>query len=79
VGSRFPQSYDAAALAEFDEAFGDVCTILFPNGCTSEHDKGMRRELAWLLMEIAERGVTDPQELRTRTLESFRHRTAKSL
>jgi hypothetical protein len=79
MGSRFPQSYDSATLAEFDEAFGDVCNALFPNGCRSEHDKGLRRELAWLLMEIAERGVTDPQELRMRTLESFRHRTGKCL
>jgi hypothetical protein len=62
-----PQFYDEEKLAALESAHKDVCRILFEH-YRSLPKEVVRRQLAHYLMTLAEQGVTNPAELRSRAI-----------
>jgi hypothetical protein len=67
------RSYDDATLAALEEALRDVWQVLkahdpYPDW---QEDPEMKRALAEKRMALADSGVRDSQELRTKTLQSL--------
>ena len=73
VSQHLPRSYDEITLHALEEALRDVWMVLKahdPDGAW-DHKRELKRQVARTLMALADNGVTDPQELRSRTLECF--------
>jgi hypothetical protein len=74
MGSQYPPSfYDDETLAVLEQALRDVWRVLkarepYPNW---ENNPDLTRHLAFKLMSLADAGVRDPEELRSRALEGF--------
>jgi hypothetical protein len=74
MGSRNPpRSYDDATLVALEEALRDVWQVLkahdpYPDW---QEDPDLKRALAEKLMALADSGVRDSQELRSKTLQSL--------
>jgi hypothetical protein len=68
-----PSSYDDEMLFALEDALRQVWEVLkahdpYPGW---QSDPDLQRALAERLMTLADSGVKDPQELRSRTLETF--------
>jgi hypothetical protein len=73
MGSRLPpKSYDETTLQALERALKDVLQVLKAHEPFRDWDKDadFRRGLAEKLMDLADAGVTDPQEFRSRVLAS---------
>ncbi len=73
MGFRNPDYYDDETLAALEQALRDVWHVLkahdpYPNW---QGDREFKRSLAEKLMALANSGVRDPEELRSRTLQSL--------
>ena len=74
MASQHPRkSYDEPTLDVLEQALREVWAVLKAHEPLRDwdNDNGLKNEVARMLMALADRGVTDPQELRSRTLESF--------
>jgi hypothetical protein len=68
-----PRSSDDMILFALERALREVWAVLKahdPHGYLDKDD-GLQKAIADKLMALADSGVTDPQELRRRTLENF--------
>ena len=67
-----PRSYDETTLQALEQALRDVWQVLKAHDPFRDWNKDadFRRSLAEKLMDLADAGVTEPQELRTRILAS---------
>jgi hypothetical protein len=67
-----PKSYDETTLQALEQALKDVWQVLKAHEPFRDWDKDadFRRGLAEKLMDLADAGVTDPQEFRSRVLAS---------
>src|SRR6476661_7815822 len=68
-----PRSSDDMILFALEQALREVWAVLKahdPHGYLDKDD-GLQKAIADKLMALADSGVTDPQELRRRTLENF--------
>src|SRR5512140_3625748 len=68
-----PRSYDDMILFALEQALREVWAVLKahdPHGYLDK-DQDLQKAIADKLMALADSGVTDPQELRRRTLENF--------
>ena len=68
-----PRSSDDMILFALEQALREVWAVLKAHD-THEYldkDQDLQRAIADTLMALADSGVTDPQELRRRTLEHF--------
>ena len=73
MGSRQPpKSYDETTLQALEQALRDVWQVLKAHDPLRDWDKDtdFRRGLAEKLMDLADAGVTEPQEFRSRVLAS---------
>ena len=73
MGSRQPpKSYDETTLQALEQALRDVWQVLKAHEPLHDWDKDtdFRRGLAEKLMDLADAGVTEPQEFRSRVLAS---------
>ena len=73
MGSRPPpKSYDETTLQALEQALKDVWQVLKAHDPCRDWDKDtdFRRGLAEKLMDLADAGVTERQELRSRVLAS---------
>jgi hypothetical protein len=70
---HYPPSYDDMTLHALEQALRDVWQVLKAHDpCGDWHNNSeLKRQVARTLMALADTGVTDPQELRSRTLECF--------
>jgi hypothetical protein len=68
-----PRNYDEKTLLALEKALKDVWEVLKAHNPYKDWDKDseLKKSLAQKLMALADAGVIDPQELRSRTLESF--------
>jgi hypothetical protein len=74
VGSKNPpKTYDDQTVVALEQALKDVWEVLKAHNLYKDWDKDteLKRHVAEKLMALADTGVVDPQELRSRTLESF--------
>jgi hypothetical protein len=74
VGSlNHHRRYSDATLFALEQAMRDVWEVLKAHAPHSYWDKdpGLQNALAEMLLDLVDSGVTDPQELRSRTLENF--------
>lgn len=74
MGSKCPpKSYDETTLLALEQAVRDVWQVLKARDPFRDWDKDPQLKLAMAekLMALADAGVNDPQELRSRTLEIF--------
>ncbi len=76
MASRFPPSrgaYDEATLSMLKQVFSDVWTVLKAHDPIREWEKDdeMRTSVARSLMTLVDAGVSDPNELRGKTLGSL--------
>jgi hypothetical protein len=74
MASRYaPRSYNDAMLNALEQALRDVFEVLKAHDPHhySDKDRALKMAIANTLMALADTGVTDPQELRSRTLECF--------
>ena len=67
-----PKSYDETTLQALEQALRDVWQVLKAHDPLRDWDKDadFRRGLADKLMDLADAGVTQPQEFRTKVLAS---------
>ena len=67
-----PKSYDETTLQALEQALRDVWQVLKAHDPLRDWDKDtdFRRGLAEKLMDLADAGVTEPQEFRSRVLAS---------
>ena len=67
-----PKSYDETTLQALEQALRDVWQVLKAHDPLRDWDKDtdFRRALAEKLMDLADAGVTEPQEFRSRVLAS---------
>ena len=67
-----PKTYDETTLQALEQALKDVWHILNAHEPFRDWDKDadFRRGLAEKLMDLADAGVTEPQEFRSRVLAS---------
>ena len=68
-----PRSSDDMILFALEQALREVWAVLKahdPHGYLDKDD-GLQKAIADKLMALADSGVTDPQELRRRTLQNF--------
>jgi hypothetical protein len=67
-----PKSYDETTLQALEQALRDVWQVLKAHDPLRDWDKDseFQKGLAEKLMALADAGVTDPQELRSRVLAS---------
>ena len=73
ASQNLPRSSDDMILFALEQALREVWAVLKahdPHGYLDK-DEGLRKAIADKLMALADSGVTDPQELRRRTLENF--------
>jgi hypothetical protein len=71
MASQFPPGfYDEAKLSVLEQAFGDVWRTLAMNDAiqAGKRDDDLRAAVVRRLMDLVGEGITDPQELRRRTL-----------
>ena len=68
-----PETYDEATLLALEQALRDVWQVLEAHDFYrhSDRDEEFKRSLARTLMELADAGIRDPQQLRARTLETL--------
>jgi hypothetical protein len=73
MASQHPPSYDDMRLHALEHALRDVWMVLKAHDPCGDWDNNseLKRQVARTLMALADTGVTDPQELRSRTLECF--------
>ena len=66
-------SYDEATLHTLEDALRDVWMVLKAHDPFGDwnNNSELKRQVARTLMALADTGVTDRQELRSRTLECF--------
>ena len=67
-----PKSYDETTLQALEQALRDVWQVLKAHDPLRDWDQDtdFRRGLAEKLMDLADAGVTEPQEFRSRVLAS---------
>ena len=72
MASQPPKSYDETTLQALEQALRDVWRVLKAHDPLRDWDKetDFRRGLAEKLMDLADAGVTEPQEFRSRVLAS---------
>jgi hypothetical protein len=68
-----PKSHDETTLVALEQALRDVCQVLKAHDPYHDWDRDseVQQALAKKLMALADTGVRDPKELRSRMLESF--------
>ena len=68
-----PRSSDDMVLFALEQALREVWAVLKAHDTYEylDKDQDLQKAIADTLMALADFGVTDPQELRRRTLESF--------
>ena len=73
VSPNLRRTYSDTTLFALEQAMRDVWEVLKAHAPSSDWDKdpGLQNTLAEMLLDLADSGVTDPQELRSRTLENF--------
>lgn len=74
MGSQHPpRSYDETTLRALEQALRDVWEVLKAHDLHRDWDKDpeTKEQVAEMLMALADAGVRDAQELRSRTLEYF--------
>ena len=66
--------YSDATLFALEQAMRDVWEVLKAHSPSSDWnaDPGLNNTLVEMLLDLADSGVTDPQELRTKMLENFK-------
>lgn len=70
MASQYPRkSYDEKTLQALELALIDVLQVLKAHDCTVDRD--VKSNLAFMLMNFADCGCTDPQELRSKALANF--------
>jgi hypothetical protein len=78
MASRYPPGYyDEAKLSVLEQAFRDVWITLSMNDAirAGKKDDDLRAVIVRRLMDLVAEGVTDPQELRRRTLMALPRET----
>ena len=65
--------YSDTTLFALEQAMRDVWEVLKAHAPCSDWDKdpGLQNTLAEMVLDLADLGVTDPQELRSRMLKNF--------
>ena len=74
MGSQYPpKSYDETTLLALEEALRDVWDVVKARDLFRDWDKDseLKQAVAAKLMDLVDIGISDPQELRSRTLEIF--------
>jgi hypothetical protein len=74
MASRPPRKHhDEATLVALEQALKDVCQVLKAHDPARnwENDAEVQQALAEKLMDLADAGVKDPEELCSRMLQSF--------
>jgi hypothetical protein len=73
ASQRPPRSSDDMILFALEQALREVWAVLKAHDPHEylDKDQELQKAIADTLMALADSGVTDPQELRRRTLESF--------
>ena len=73
MASQQPKSHDETSLVAVEQALRDVCQVLKAHDPDRDWDKDaeLQQALEEKLMALADTGVKDPKELRSRMLESF--------
>jgi hypothetical protein len=73
MASQHPPRYDDMTLHALEQAFRDVWMVLKAHDPFGDSDDNseLKRQVARTLMALADTGITDPQELRSRRLECF--------
>ena len=74
MASQHPQrSYVEKTLDALEQALRDVWQVLKAHDLHRDWDKDpeTKNEVAEMLMALADAGISDPEELRSRTLECF--------
>ena len=73
VSPNLRRTYSDTTLFTLEQAMRDVWEVLEAHAPCSDWDKdpGLQNTLAEMLLDLADSGVTDPQELRSRMLENF--------
>ena len=66
-----PRSYDDMTLLTLEQALRDVWEVLKAHDPHHYSDQDLQKAIANTLMVLVDTGVTDPRELRSRTLECF--------
>jgi hypothetical protein len=68
-----PRSYDEITLRALEQALREVWQVLKAHDPDRDWDRDseLQKGLADTLMALADSGVTDPQELRSRVLANF--------
>ena len=72
-------SYSDTTLFTLEQAMRDVWEVLKAHAPSSDWDKdpGLQNTLAEMLLDLADSGVTDSQELRSRILKNFNFKPAQ--
>jgi hypothetical protein len=70
MASQYPPYYDEAKLSVLEQAFRDVWITLSMNDAirAGKRDDDLRAAIVRRLEDLVAEGVTDPRELRRRTL-----------
>jgi hypothetical protein len=73
MGSNIEQSYETSTLANLSKAFEATWEVLRARHSSGDVDAvdDLRLAISGKLLELAAEGVTDPEELRNRVLESL--------
>lgn len=73
MGSNIKQSYETSMLANLSKAFEATWEVLRARDSSRDVDAedDLRLAVSGKLLELAAEGVTDPEELRNRALESL--------
>jgi hypothetical protein len=73
MGSNSEESYDTSTLANLSKAFEATWEVLRARDSSRDVDAvdDLRLAVSGKLLELAADGVTDPEELRNRVLESL--------
>jgi hypothetical protein len=73
IASQYPPTYDDITLHILEQASRDVWEVLKAHDAyhDSEEDRDLQTGIALTLMALADRGVTDPQELLSGALDCF--------
>jgi hypothetical protein len=73
MASQDSPSYDETTLHALEDALRDVWMVLKAHDTCGDwnNNSELKRQVARALMALADTGVTDRQELRSRTLECF--------
>jgi len=73
MGSNIKQSYETSMLANLSKAFEATWEVLRARDSSRDvnAEDDLRLAVSGKLLELAAEGVTDPEELRNRALESL--------